>query len=160
MSCSYVFNVNQIFSKLLLSIALVFLAGCSNATSPNSGFDIGEHAGKWVVMNYWAEWCVPCIKEIPELNALHHNNGNSVKVLGVNFDGLKGEELEAASEKFNIEFEELENDPADILKLSRPEGLPTTYIFNDKGKLAAKLVGPQTEASLLERIEKLKNSDI
>src|SRR5690606_11211450 len=44
--------------------------------------------GQWLVINYWAEWCAPCRKEIPELNALpEHIDG--VRVLGVNFDGLR-----------------------------------------------------------------------
>ncbi|MBR9805466.1 hypothetical protein GYB62_03035 [bacterium] len=55
-----------------------------------------------------------------------------------------------------IRFSELDNDPADTLRLSRPQALPTTYLFNPKGELSAKMVGPQTEASILARIQRVR----
>lgn len=116
-------------------------------------FDIDNYQGKWVLINYWAEWCAPCIKEIPELNKLDAEHAADLDVIAVNFDRVKGEELTQLSARMGIEFESLENDPADILRLSRPNSLPTTYLFNPEGGLAAKLVGPQTAESLLERIQ-------
>ena len=38
--------------------------------------------GKWVVVNYWAEWCGPCREEIPELNALYHEIYKDNQLLG------------------------------------------------------------------------------
>lgn len=142
-------------------VVVLILSACSDhdpqksTSDANSAaeFDIDNYQGKWVLINYWAEWCAPCIKEIPELNKLDAEHAADLDVIAVNFDRVKGEELKQLSARMGIEFESLENDPADILRLSRPNSLPTTYLFNPEGELAAKLVGPQTAESLLERIQ-------
>ena len=128
---------------------LAFLIGCQQTENT---LDFNDYKGKWVVINYWAEWCGPCIEEIPELNQLSTNQAGDVVVLGVNFDRLQDDELESLVKKMGIQFRNLPVDPADQLRLSRPAGLPTTYIFNPSGELAGKLVGPQSEQSILDRI--------
>jgi len=67
---------------------------------------------QWLVINYWAEWCGPCRTEVPELNALDSAR-DDVTVLGVNFDGLQGDELAAAADDLGIAFRVLSVDPAD-----------------------------------------------
>ena len=134
---------------------LFLLSACNDSASDRSDqpFSLTTYAGKWVVLNYWAEWCAPCIKEIPELNLLQAEHEDDITVLAVNFDRVTGAELTALSEKMGIQFGLVDPDPAETLRLSRPASLPTTYIFDPTGKLAAKLVGPQTSAELLARIE-------
>ena len=39
-------------------------------TLDGKNFAVSDHAGQWIVVNYWATWCGPCIKEMPELDAL------------------------------------------------------------------------------------------
>jgi thiol-disulfide isomerase/thioredoxin len=104
------------------------------------------------VVNYWAEWCKPCIKEIPELNELAQANPE-LRVFGVNYDGFTGEELAQQVQKLGIEFPLLAEDPATRLGTARPVVLPTTLILTPDGELAATLVGPQTLESLLAAIE-------
>jgi thiol-disulfide isomerase/thioredoxin len=104
--------------------------------------------GQWVVVNYWAKWCKPCIKEIPELNALNRDYPQ-VNVLGVNYDGASGEQLATQIQELKIGFPILASDPAVDLGLSRPVVLPTTLILNRAGEVTEILVGPQTLESLL-----------
>lgn len=137
---------------LLLIVISTALTACKPSTE---GFDIDNHRGKWVVLNYWAEWCAPCIEEIPELNALSRNHPDQLVVLGVNFDRIIGEELESLVHRMRILYPNLPVDPASQLKLARPSGLPTTYLFSPDGELAAKLVGPQTENDILARIQRV-----
>ena len=115
--------------------------------------------GRWVVLNYWAEWCGPCRVEIPELNKVTQQwQGQGVTVVGVNFDGLQGDELKQATDKMGIGFTVLAQDPAERYDLPRSEALPVTYIIDDKGKVREQLMGEQTAAGLAEKIKALKGA--
>ncbi|MCP3752249.1 TlpA disulfide reductase family protein [Pseudomonas sp. SBB6] len=115
--------------------------------------------GHWLVLNYWAEWCGPCRTEIPELNAAAKQwQGQGVQVLGVNFDGLQGEDLKKASEALGIGFTVLASDPAERYELPPSEALPVTYIIDDKGKVREQLMGEQTLEGLNQKIEALKGA--
>ena len=108
---------------------------------------LASHRGRWVVVNYWAEWCAPCRHEIPELNALQAERAADVTIFGVNFDGITGEPLQALATKMDIRFALLRDDPGAALGLPKPEVLPTTVVIDPEGRMST-LVGPQTRATL------------
>lgn len=144
----------------LAIITTLLLGGCGN----DYGVDqygqkvAAERIDKqWLVLNYWAEWCGPCRTEIPELNALNEQlKGQSATVLGVNFDNVQGEELKSASEKLGIKFTVLAQNPADLFELPRSEALPVTYIIDDKGKVREQMMGEQTAAGVLAKLQALR----
>lgn len=140
---------------LLAFLSVILLYGCVRDQS-NKSFSLDEYRGRWVVLNYWATWCAPCIKEIPELNELAREHPEELVVLGFNYDEPDGEQFAEDIHSMGIRFQTIAENPAQALKLSRPEGLPVTYLFTPQGELAAKLVGPQTKESLLTRIETLE----
>ena len=88
-----------VFAFLLASLSL---GACSSEPSyrlaGGEAIRFSELRGDWVVLNYWAEWCAPCRKEIPELNELQEHSvepGAAVRVFGINYDGLQGADLDA-----------------------------------------------------------------
>ena len=131
---------------LALTLALTACGGGSGTADP---MNLDQLRGQWVVINYWAQWCKPCIKEIPELNKLNQQY-RQVTVLGVNYDGATGQELDLQLEKLGIAFTTLPGDPARQLGVPRPVVLPTTLILDPQGQLHATLVGPQTLESLAQ----------
>ena len=141
--------MKRLLLAILFLVPTLLLPGCSqDSSAPNKpSATISELRGQWIVINYWAKWCKPCIKEIPELNELDKHY-SQVTVLGVNYDGATGEELAAQLEKLGVEFAMLVQDPASSLNLPRPVVLPTTIILDPSGKLSQTLIGPQTTASL------------
>ena len=110
---------------------------------------LSDLKGKWIIFNYWADWCPPCIKEIPELNNLQRNYSNKLRVFLINFDMLEGEELNQQLKKFNVKVDSLLSDPSTIYKWVIPENLPVTFIINKNGDLEHTLVGPQTEEEII-----------
>lgn len=111
--------------------------------------------GQWLVINYWAEWCAPCRKEIPELNALpEHIDG--VRVLGVNFDGLRDEALRRAADGMGIAFTVLADNPAEYFKLPPTGVLPVTYLVDERGKVRERRLGEQTAEGLVARLRALR----
>lgn len=134
----------------------LLLAGCQPsdmylADGSEGRFD--QYSGRWLLINYWAEWCGPCRKEIPELNELHHETSDIV-VLGVNYDGLTGEALTDLIATMGIEFPVLVNDPRARWQQETPAVLPTTLLINPAGELAEVLVGPQSLDSLKAAVER------
>jgi thiol-disulfide isomerase/thioredoxin len=133
-----------------LCLALILaLPACTREDAPDTRQGLEQLRGQWVLINYWAQWCKPCIEEIPELNALDRKYDN-VTVLGVNFDGATGEELANQTRQLGLAFASLEQDPAAELGVPRPVVLPSTLVLDPEGRLVTTLVGPQTLASLEE----------
>jgi len=135
---------------------VVALLLCASSCMP-ADFDYANGAagryadwsGRWVVLNYWAEWCAPCRNEIPELNALNHVlDGHRVLVVGINYDGVHGAALPALVAKMGIEYPVIDKDPRRHYGYDLPSVLPTTVVINPKGGVVTTLVGPQTRVGL------------
>ena len=148
----------------IIYLVSFLLIGCSGeySSDKSSKFALTNSAsidlaspGRVVVINYWATWCSPCRKEIPELNELDHQLSDRVDVVGVNYDGVVGEQLLQQMQKLGIEFENLYSDPRQIWDLEEISILPETLIINTQGQLVHRLLGPQTKSSLEELINAL-----
>jgi len=134
-----------------LGVVLLLMVAMSGCEVPEQvlladgrGVQFSHWEDRWLVINYWAEWCAPCRKEIPELNRLHAERAASgVVVLGVNYDGLTGESLADLVEEMGIEFPVLVADPRLKWGVDQPAVLPSTLIINPAGELQQVLVGPQ-----------------
>ena len=136
--------------RLILALLCLLSLSCDQTASPGAPAGIGtlNSDGRWVVVNYWAIWCHPCRKEIPELNAFAESRQKDTLVYAVNFDGVQGEALIVQANELGIDFILLEEDPATTLGYAPPNVLPTTMIIDPGGNIVARLVGPQTEKSL------------
>ena len=143
---------------VLILAAVLSLLGCTKHDPGTTLSSLERLQGQWVVINYWAQWCAPCIKEIPELNRLDQDY-TGVTVVGVNYDGTNGEELELQRHKLGVAFASLEADPAAELGIPRPVVLPTTLILDPTGRLVATLIGPQTLASLVQATQQDLNKE-
>ena len=134
---------------------LVLLLGATACSQPDfydtsgKGYLYSQLRGNWLVINYWATWCAPCIKEIPELTALGTEHENVI-VFGVNYDQPDPDEMNAQIEKMGITFPVMRDDPYLYYGIERPQVLPTTLIVDPEGQLVGELVGPQTESLLLQ----------
>lgn len=120
------------------------------ATLDGKGFDLAALRGKWVVLNWWATWCTPCIKEIPDLNALSRRD--DVEVLGLDFEEIERGDLDAFLAEHPIEYPVA---PVDVFEppagFPVPRGLPLTYVVAPDGVVAKAFLGPVTRAEL-ERV--------
>ena len=104
-------------------------------------------SGQWVMINYWADWCPPCLKEMPELVAFAEAN-KDVNVFAFNFDQLEGEDLDYEIKKFGVDITSILSHPRDIWGIESPASLPATYFINPKGEIVKSLFRPQTQESL------------
>jgi len=143
-------NAMRPMLKYLLAVTLL-LAGCDRPdfhTLAGESGSFSQYRGRWLVINYWAQWCPPCIEEIPQLQLLADRFPRQLQVLMVNFDGVQGAQLRAQAQELNIQLPVVLEDPGPLLGLPRPRVLPTTYLVDPTGCLHAKLEGPQDLESL------------
>jgi len=140
-----------------LILGAMLLGGCTQPEvrfADGSDGDWAQWHGRWILINYWAEWCAPCREEIPELNRLHQErDAMNLVVMGVNFDGLQGEALTGLIERMGIEFPVLLQDPRARWSQDLPSVLPSTLVIDPAGNLRTVLVGPQTYESLSNALQ-------
>lgn len=114
------------------------------ATLDGGQYDLAAHRGKWVVVNFWATWCKPCIKEMPELSALDAMREH-VEVIGLAYDDTTPADIRAFLQKrpvaYPIAIVDVYEPPKDF---ATPRGLPMTYLVGPDGRVAKKFLGPVT----------------
>jgi thiol-disulfide isomerase/thioredoxin len=117
------------------------------ATLDGGSFDLSQQRGKWVVLNFWATWCAPCIKEIPELSLLAQRD--DVELLGLDYEEIERADLDAFLREhpagYPIAPVDVYDPPA---AFPAPRGLPMTYLVAPDGKVAKVFVGPVTRAEI------------
>lgn len=151
-------RVCQLFLLLALMLPLAPAAAASDtptldlALIDGTPWSLAEQRGQWVVVNYWATWCTPCIKEMPELQALHDER-DDVLVIGLAYEESEVEDIRKFLEVRKVSFPIAQVDvfapPADF---DTPRGLPMTYLIDPNGSVAEKYLGPITREELEQAI--------
>lgn len=154
--------------KLLKPLAVIglalALAGVAQAAMPEQPsiklttldgkpYDLASQRGKWVIVNYWATWCVPCIKEMPDISRFVTAHKDKVSAIGLAYDDSDVADIKAFLVKHPVSYPVAQVTLDKPLKdFDEPRGLPTTWLISPDGKVAKRFVGTVNEASLSEAI--------
>lgn len=114
---------------------------------------LAPYKGKWIIINYWATDCPPCLKEMPELERFHrsHKDKDAV-VVGVNYEDIKLSWLEDFIESVKITYPVLRAEPDTVTPFGPIKILPTTIIVSPEGKLMGARPGAVTAEMMDEYI--------
>ncbi|WP_019466629.1 TlpA family protein disulfide reductase [Dyella japonica] len=116
-------------------------------------YDLAAQRGKWVIVNYWATWCVPCIKEMPDISNFVAAHKDKVSAIGLAYDDSDVADIKAFLAKHPVSYPVAQVTLDKPLKdFDEPRGLPTTWLIGPDGKVAKRFVGTVNEASLGEAI--------
>jgi len=149
------------FKTAILFIGFSFLLSCSREPDfylvDGDAKQLSDYHGKWLIVNFWAEWCPPCLEEIPELNHLYaEQEKHNLAIIGVSYDPLKNEELSELIEKWDIQYPIMAASPVPILPFKLPKKLPGNYIISPNGEILAKLTGTQDKEKLVNYLKMLQ----
>ncbi|WP_293747754.1 TlpA disulfide reductase family protein [uncultured Paraglaciecola sp.] len=124
-------------------------------TLDGQGHRWSHSQGKWKVVNYFAEWCAPCLREMPELNQFYQQHNENIEIFAVSFDPLDNSQLKVLQQKYTIQFPIIER--LNTLPWGKlPSSLPTTYVLDADGKVQKQLKGEQSAEKLIQTINQLK----
>lgn len=129
---SFKLNANQVDSdKQKYSVYETALQGLNLTTTKGTKFQLKSESAPVVVLNFWASWCLPCLKEFPGLIKFQEKYAGKVKVLGINGDEEKPEVLiKKTEEKYKLNFESVLDPNSEISDKFLVTQNPTTIIFH------------------------------
>ncbi|HZX36421.1 MAG TPA: TlpA disulfide reductase family protein [Thermodesulfobacteriota bacterium] len=119
---------------------------------------LGEFKGKVVFLNFWATWCKPCEDEMPSMQQLHAAlQGKPFEIVAVSIDKDGPEAVREFVKKYGVTFTVLHDRKGRIKELYKTTGVPETFIIDQNGVIAEKVMGPRdwTKMSNISAIAEL-----
>jgi thiol-disulfide isomerase/thioredoxin len=142
----------------LLSCALGATAGGFSWTDTQGrAQNLSDYRGKWVLVNFWATWCSPCLTEIPDLIALHKaHKDKDLVVIGMALDSESPKTVLDFIRQHAMSYPVVLGDYKMARQIGEVDVLPTTYLFDPSGKLVSYHAGLISREDVEEYIRSKK----
>ncbi|MDA0204935.1 MAG: TlpA disulfide reductase family protein [Acidobacteria bacterium] len=115
--------------------------GFELAGDNGAGARLEDYRGKYVLLNFWATWCPPCVQELPSLNTLHRElEPNGLVVLGISVDENK-EAYEQFLDRFDVGFPTVRDPEMAVASRYGTNMYPETYLIDRDGLVVRKYIG-------------------
>jgi len=118
------------------------------ATMSDAQLSLSEHKGKFVLLNFWATWCPPCLKEMPSMETIHKRyQDKGFVVLAVSSDEGGKSDIQPFLDKLDISFPVLIDADKEVSTVYGAVNLPLSFILNREGQVIAGSEGAREWAS-------------
>lgn len=103
---------------------------------------LSDFSGKYVLINFWAYWCSPCVKELPDMQTLYEESDKTQFEIVAIHAGPFNNEAQNFIDKFGVTFP-IVSDPNSSLQGWDVPVLPMSYLVDPKGNIIYKAMGPR-----------------
>jgi thiol-disulfide isomerase/thioredoxin len=114
---------------------------------------VSDYRGKWLIINFWATWCPPCIAEMPELELFYQNNKATAHVWGVTFEDTGKPKIRQFIERLGVTYPILGYGQDPLTGYGTVSVLPTTFIIDQQGLFFHRFEGPITAQDITKAID-------
>ena len=151
----------MIFRRLLVVVFLLAVLPGTNASEvidyqlrdmDGRLYKASDYRGKWLIINFWATWCAPCLREMPELERFYQQNRARAQVWGVSFEDSEKAAIQAYVGRLGITFPILGYGQDPLTGYGQVKVLPTTFVIDPDGLFQRRFEGPITAADIVEEI--------
>ena len=105
---------------------------------------LSDYKGKWVLVNFWATWCPPCLEEIPDLVEMHNaRKASDFVVIGIAMSSSM-DSVNAFAKQMEISYPIVFGDEKAAAQIGKVVALPTSYLYDPTGKLVSYQAGMVT----------------
>ena len=111
---------------------------------------LSQYQDQWVIVNFWATWCGPCIREIPELMSFADRHLGRAQVVGIAFEKTPIDEIRSFVASFGVNYPVLIIGEEPLVPMEPLKGLPSTFLISPQGQVVHSHVGPVTENQLAD----------
>lgn len=130
-------------------------------TTNGQSSSLSDLKGNVVFVNFWATWCGPCKKEMPDLSSISQElNGKNFKMIGVNvFQQPNGQTVQDFLSKSPVSYLIVDGNDDMVSAFSKADGqemeaVPTTFIIDKNGNIVETVIGSRSKADFLKLINK------
>ncbi|MCP4877569.1 MAG: TlpA family protein disulfide reductase [Gammaproteobacteria bacterium] len=151
-------------SRIILIALIVVVIPFASKASENPDYQlqdlhgnlhrVSDNRGKWLIINFWATWCAPCIKEMPELESFYQNNKAIAHIWGVTFEDTDKAKILEYVKRLGVSYPILGYGQDPLTGFGNVTVLPTTFVIDPNGLFFHRFEGPITAQDITQIIER------
>jgi peroxiredoxin len=127
------------------------------ASTGDKSIKLSDYKGKVVILDFWATWCPPCRRGIPDLIEIQKEYGNDVVVIGISMDTETKNDVIPFIQKMGINYHVAYADAGVVQAYGGVESIPTSFVIDKNGNIVDNHIGLVPKSAFTSVINKLLN---
>ena len=153
----------SLIKQICVFVCVFVLIGCEKSAQfeliDGQPVRLEDYRGRWLLINFWADWCRPCLEEIPHLNQLYQQRQQlGLELIAFSFDRVDNNSLLKTRERWQIQYPMAATDPVPQVPFSLPSKLPATVFISPEGEIIGPVYGKQDLESVVALMNKYAQS--